>query len=120
MEGEKKHCFKCLLREMDKDAYMENLYDYIQRLDQDLKADQALYEERLSVCKACDYLEDGMCRACGCFVELRAVMRKNVVPMEMVIKVGSMRFLHIHPIWCRLLKTDTHAKEACKANEKKA
>ena len=27
MEGEKKHCFKCLLREMDKDAYMENLYD---------------------------------------------------------------------------------------------
>ncbi len=35
---------------MDKEAYMENLYDYIQRLEEDIKADQALYEERLSVC----------------------------------------------------------------------
>ena len=49
---------------MDREAYMDNLYDYIRRLDEDIKADQALYEERLSVCKACDYLEAGMCRAC--------------------------------------------------------
>ncbi|MDE7271603.1 MAG: hypothetical protein K2N95_00890 [Lachnospiraceae bacterium] len=76
-EGNKKHCRKCLLREMDKETYMDNLYDYIQRLDADIKADQALYEERLSVCKLCDYLEAGMCRACGCFVELRAVIRNN-------------------------------------------
>ena len=75
---ERKHCLKCLLREMDKEAYMENLYDYIQRLDEEIKADQALYEERLSVCKACDYLDAGMCRACGCFVELRAVIKNNV------------------------------------------
>ena len=74
---DKKHCIKCLLREMDKEAYMDNLYDYIRRLDEEIKADQALYEERLSVCKACDYLEAGMCRACGCFVELRAVIREN-------------------------------------------
>ena len=77
MEHGKRHCRKCLLREMDKEAYMDNLYDYIQRLDEDIKADQALYEERLSVCKACDYLEAGMCRACGCFVELRAAIRDN-------------------------------------------
>ncbi len=76
--ADKRHCRKCLLREMDKEAYMDNLYDYIRRLDEDIKADQALYEERLSVCKACDYLEAGMCRACGCFVELRAVIRDNV------------------------------------------
>lgn len=53
----RKRCLKCLLREMDREAYMDNLYDYIRRLDEDIKADQALYEERLSVCKACDYLE---------------------------------------------------------------
>ena len=35
-EGNKKHCLKCLLREMDKEAYMDNLYDYIQRLDEDI------------------------------------------------------------------------------------
>ena len=76
-EANKKRCRKCLLREMDREAYMDNLYDYIRRLDEDIKADQALYGERLSVCKACDYLEAGMCRACGCFVELRAAIRDN-------------------------------------------
>ena len=77
-EGNKKHCLKCLLREMNQETYMDNLYDYIRRLDEDIKADQALYEERLSVCKECDYLQEGMCRACGCFVELRAVIKNNV------------------------------------------
>ena len=72
-----KRCIKCLLREMNREAYMENLYSYIDRLDEDIKADKALYEERLSVCKECGYLADGMCRACGCFVELRAVIANN-------------------------------------------
>lgn len=74
----KKHCLQCLLREMDQEAYMENLYAYIERLDEDIKADEALYQERLSVCKACANLADGMCRACGCFVELRAAIKTNV------------------------------------------
>ena len=73
-----KHCLQCLLREMDQNAYMENLYDYIAHLDENIKADKALYEERLAVCKGCHYLSDGMCRACGCFVELRAAIATNV------------------------------------------
>ena len=73
-----KHCLQCLLREMDKNAYMENLYKYISHLDENIKADGALYEERLNVCKECKYLADGMCRACGCFVELRAAIKTNV------------------------------------------
>ena len=56
---------------------MENLYAYIERLDEDIKTDKALYEERLSICKACNYLVNGMCRACGCFVELRASIKTN-------------------------------------------
>lgn len=73
----KRHCLKCLLREMDPEAYMENLYSYIEHLDEDIKADKALYEERLSICKECSYLAEGMCKACGCFVELRAAIEKN-------------------------------------------
>ena len=46
----KKRCLRCLLREMDQEAYMENLYSYIQHLDEDIKAEQALYQERLAVC----------------------------------------------------------------------
>lgn len=73
----KKHCVQCLLREMDQEAYMENLYDYIERLDETIKANKTLYEERLAICKTCHYLENGMCRACGCFVELRAAIHTN-------------------------------------------
>jgi hypothetical protein len=78
MDEKKRHCIKCLLREMDKQAYMDNLYDYIERLEADIKTDQDLYEKRLSICKSCDYLSEGMCRACGCFVELRAAIKTNV------------------------------------------
>lgn len=85
MEIEKesgKRCRKCLTRDMDKNEYFKNLHTYIANLDEDIKADGTLYEERLSVCKECDLLADGMCRACGCFVELRAVIAKNVCPYE--------------------------------------
>ena len=71
-------CRKCLLREMHKNAYMENLYAYIDRIEEDSKADKAVYEDRLAVCKECKYLADGMWRACGCFVELRAAIKTNV------------------------------------------
>ena len=40
-------CRKCLLREMDKNAYMENLYAYIDRIEGDSKADKAVYEDPL-------------------------------------------------------------------------
>lgn len=67
---------------MDKAAYFENLHRYIANLDEDLKVGEPLYEERLSLCKKCELLWDGMCRACGCFVELRAAMKKNSCPYD--------------------------------------
>ncbi len=76
----KKICRKCLLREIDELAYFENLRQYIENLEEEAKVDNATYETRLQVCKACDLLAEGMCRACGCFVELRGVMKKNNCP----------------------------------------
>lgn len=67
---------------MDKDAYFENLHTYIANLDDEIKVEKPLYEERLSLCKECDLLADGMCRACGCYVELRAAIRKNGCPYD--------------------------------------
>ena len=67
---------------MDKKEYFENLHAYIASLDEDLKVDRPLYAKRLSVCKECDLLADGMCRACGCYVELRAVMWKSACPYD--------------------------------------
>lgn len=73
-------CRRCLTRDMDQGEYFKNLHTYIANLDEDIRTDEALYEKRLSLCRECDRLLDGMCRACGCFVELRAAIGKNVCP----------------------------------------
>ena len=58
-------CRKCLLREMDKNAYMENLYAYIDRIEEDSKADKAVYEDRLAVCKECKWDVQALRMLCG-------------------------------------------------------
>ena len=78
----RKPCVKCLLRELDKDAYFKNLYEYIDGLDEEIRAEESVYEERLEICRRCDLLAEGMCRACGCFVELRAAIAGNGCPYE--------------------------------------
>jgi len=85
MEGaggkeEVRFCRRCLTKDMPESAYFSNLYEYIRQIDPDLKAEEKEYERRLSLCKECDNLMNGMCRICGCFVELRAVMKKNYCP----------------------------------------
>lgn len=77
---EKVYCKKCLLRDMDEEEYFVNIKQYIAHLDEELKVGDEEYERRLKLCQNCDFLLNGMCRKCGCFVELRAVMKKNHCP----------------------------------------
>lgn len=76
----KRICKKCLLRDMDENEYFANLHDYMARIDEDLKVSPEIYEARLGLCQDCDYLNSGMCGACGCYVELRASLKKNACP----------------------------------------
>lgn len=78
----KRICKKCLIRELAEKAEYKNMYDYIENLDPDIRAPEPTYEERLSVCKQCDKLLSGMCRACGCYVEMRAALVKNTCPYK--------------------------------------
>lgn len=74
-------CKKCLTRDMiGQEEYFRSLHDYIENLDADIKTPHTLYEERLGICKECDMLLEGMCRKCGCYVELRAAVVKNICP----------------------------------------
>lgn len=57
-----------------------SLREYIENLDPDTKAPEEQYEQRLSVCRECELLLEGMCRSCGCYVELRAAVNKNICP----------------------------------------
>lgn len=76
-------CRRCLTRELagEEETY-RTIQEYIDNLDPDTKTDSKLYEERLEVCKECEMLLQGMCRSCGCYVELRAAMKKNICPKK--------------------------------------
>lgn len=75
-----RYCKQCLLKDMPADAYFKNLYEYIEGLDEQIKVEPLEYERRLGICKSCDSLLNGMCRLCGCFVELRAIMNTKSCP----------------------------------------
>ena len=74
-------CKKCLTREMaESGEQFQNMWDYIDNLSADVKTTDPEYERRLSICKECEMLLAGMCRKCGCYVEMRAALKKNECP----------------------------------------
>lgn len=76
-------CRRCLTREMaGQEETFRTLREYIANLDTDIKAEDGLYESRLLVCKECEMLLQGMCRSCGCYVELRAAVSGNACPRK--------------------------------------
>ena len=81
---------------MEQTEYFRTLHEYIEHLDADLKVSSERYEERLALCKECEKLYQGMCRICGCYVELRAVMKKNSCPL-------------VKPAWTRVQEASSEA-----------
>ncbi|EET60697.1 hypothetical protein BRYFOR_07159 [Marvinbryantia formatexigens DSM 14469] len=73
-------CRKCLLREQTEAEYFKNLESYIAGLPEEVRVSQQIYEERLACCSHCENQMQGMCRLCGCFVELRAAMKVRKCP----------------------------------------
>lgn len=77
-----RYCRKCLTRDMDQNEYFDNLHQYIANLEMDIKASKEEYERRLAICVRCERLIDGMCNACGCYVELRASITDKKCPYD--------------------------------------
>lgn len=81
--GNPRLCTRCLTRDMTgREEYFRSLREYIDNMDADIKTSASLYEDRLNVCRGCEMLLEGMCRSCGCYVELRAAVAKNGCPGE--------------------------------------
>lgn len=66
-------CKKCLLAELGETDWSKSLLEYIAAVPPDMRVEEAVYQERLARCRECDDLVSGMCRQCGCYVELRAL-----------------------------------------------
>ena len=79
---ERKPCYRCLLQEANQEQYQKQLQRYIEHLERDIRTAEPVYRERLATCKNCDYLEMGTCLACGCYVELRAAVKKSHCPYK--------------------------------------
>lgn len=73
----KEQCKKCLLQEAGENNSYNQLMEYIASIDESLKVDESVYNKRLSACRKCDMLISGMCLKCGCYVELRAVLKDS-------------------------------------------
>jgi len=61
---------------------IEFVKKYTDILKPEDKAQKELYEKRLDICKQCDYLSDALCKACGCYVELRAAAKSSRCPYK--------------------------------------
>lgn len=75
-----RYCRKCLLDKVFEEDEYKNLQDYLSSIGEEIKADDTEYNRRLEICKQCDNLFNGMCKVCGCFVEMRAAVKKNYCP----------------------------------------
>ncbi len=81
MDGQKRTlCKRCLLSEIDRDGTYKTVLEYISSLDESVKCSGAEYAARLTVCRSCEHLSEGMCALCGCFVEVRAVKKNQNCP----------------------------------------
>lgn len=75
-----KNCVKCLLYEAGESVTYEQIMAYVATLDKKDLVKQEICNERLNKCKSCDELISGMCRKCGCYVEVRARLKNACCP----------------------------------------
>lgn len=80
MEQSDNFCRRCLIREMQGNSDIQSIETYVKRIDADIRTSEEEYERRLAICKECDSLLSGMCRICGCFVEMRAAVKTHYCP----------------------------------------
>lgn len=81
-DNNKKIPCKCLLREAGEQELAQSIAEYVSTLNEEIRADDDLYQKRLKICSGCDRLLNGTCLKCGCYVEMRAAVVTNRCPSE--------------------------------------
>lgn len=81
--SEPRRCRQCLLQDMtDEDGFYRDVLRFRSLLSEEERTADSEYEVRLSKCRECSSLENGTCRQCGCFVEMRAARIDMHCPRE--------------------------------------
>jgi len=78
--SELRRCRRCLIRDLNEADLALSVKEYVANLDPDDKVSDSEYERRLNTCLECEKLFQGMCRVCGCYVEMRAALKIKHCP----------------------------------------
>ena len=74
-------CRRCMPDGQTREEFFRDLARYVERIPAEERVDETEYWRRLDKCRSCDQLWQGMCRQCGCYVELRAALKVRRCPM---------------------------------------
>ncbi len=78
---QRRACRQCLMRELLSREEYERTVERVRRaLPASARTDEAEYERRLSLCAACEHLQNGTCMRCGCMAEVRAMRNDTHCP----------------------------------------
>ncbi len=80
MSEYKKICRRCLISDMGEEAYREMISGHIDIIKAADRSSDELYNKRLEICRECEKLNAGTCLSCGCYVEIRAAMKRSGCP----------------------------------------
>jgi len=75
-----RECRKCLLIDAEVGKEKEIVYRYIAELPKAEKTPENIFVNRLELCRMCQWLSLATCQACGCYVEVRAAVKKHKCP----------------------------------------
>lgn len=73
-------CRLCMEFGQDQEALQNQIFKYLDSLNDDDRTDDDHYEKRLKHCDACVDHRQGLCRYCGCFVVVRAAKKQMSCP----------------------------------------
>ncbi len=79
---ELRECKKCLLLASGDEDNYKLVKEYIAKISPSEKCADAVYSDRLGICKMCDFLISGTCIKCGCYVEFRAAFKDKHCPKK--------------------------------------
>ena len=88
------------MEEMNDEDAKRVVRDYLETMNPEDRADKALYSERLHICRNCDRLINGTCLECGCYVEIRAALKKAECPQKKWEKVRESKGCRLCPRNC--------------------
>ena len=81
MTESREKCRRCLLEDM---AGASDVKAAVEKAVRDLPPSDRVSADtrrrRLDACRQCGWLLDGTCRLCGCYVEIRASVRRGRCP----------------------------------------